>query len=344
MLDTSSAISNSENWRRATLLRLIESTQLRMLSVWSPTFLSAVIEPLLNAAQRAATMDWLCERLSTPRRTALRRALDAGDFEQLWPELQIISCWMDGPSRDYAQKLADLFPRCRLVPKGLFATEGVVSIPWGITNQCPLAIDSHVLEFLDASGEVHAAHELLDGHQYQPLLTTSGGLYRYCLGDVIEVDGFINQTPCVRFCGRSDARCDLTGEKLDESLVADALAVLPRDICEAVLVPMPDEVPLRYLLLLGSSRLCEAGHMAQSQLAADVEAQLIKIFHYGQARQTGQLARLAVCTVSSTADVIQRSWEALGRRAGDSKPTRLITSLPQARALLKNLASGVVAP
>jgi hypothetical protein len=55
------------------------------------------------------------------------------------------------------------------------------------------------------------------------VLTTGGGLYRYRLGDVVEVVGFHRRCPMLRFLGRSGAVSDLVGEKLDESFVAAAL-------------------------------------------------------------------------------------------------------------------------
>jgi hypothetical protein len=335
VLDTSAAVSEPTTWRLATLVKLIAATDLRMLSVWSPTFLTALFEPLLDERQRDRTLEALRGTLSAARREVLARALAAGNFTALWPALQVVSCWADGPSRQYAEQLGALFPQARLVSKGLFATEGVVSLPWGVSGRCPLAIESHVLEFVDAEGEVRAAHELSEGGHYRPLLTTSGGLYRYGLGDIVEVDGLLGRTPCIRYRGRSDSRCDLTGEKLDEALVAAALAGLPPEVSAAFVVPMPDAVPRGYLLLLESSSVVRAG-----QIAVDVEAQLSNVFHYRQARHTGQLAPLAVTIVANAASLLQRTWESLGRRAGDSKPASLIASLPHARALLRAIDCG----
>jgi hypothetical protein len=211
-----------------------------------------------------------------------------------------------------------------------------VSIPWGISGLSPLAIDSHVLEFSDSSARILPAHELVEGQRYEPLLTTSGGLYRYRLGDVVEVSGFLGATPCVRYCGRSDARCDLVGEKLDATLVADACAVIAHAARICVLVPMPDAGPPGYLLIVESSAPRDA-----AALAAAVEARLMQVFHYGAARRASQLAPLAVAVVPSSAELLTRAWEALGRRAGDFKPAALIASLPYARAVLRALDGSV---
>jgi hypothetical protein len=327
VLDTSAALRRLATWRAATLRMLIEARSLRMFSVWSPTFLTALLEPLLSEGGRDATLSWLRGALSSPRFGELERALGNGHFATLWPDLRVVSCWTDGPSRPYARRLETLFPQARMLPKGLFATEGVVSLPWGMSGRCPLAIESHVLEFVDDAGEVRLADELENGGRYRPLLTTSGGLYRYSLGDIVEVDGFEKKTPCVRFLGRADNRSDLTGEKLDETLAARACQAAAARGATTMLLPMPDANPPAYLLLLQAPA-------DEERCAADVERALLKVFHYRQARTTGQLAPLRAAAVDNLAGVLQRAWETLGRRAGDAKPATLIASLPLARAML----------
>jgi len=322
-----------ENWRIATLAEMIEADDLTMISVWSPTFLTALLQPLTGADDSAAIRERLWSRISPDRRNETQKAIDTGDFSALWPALEIVSCWMDGPSAAYAAALQSLFPRARLSQKGLLATEGVVSIPWGLSGRCPLAIESHVLEFVDDEERVHLADALVAGGRYRPLLTTGGGLYRYCLGDIVEVVGFEDRTPCVRFAGRSDARSDLVGEKLDEVLVSVACRVLPGGMAGAFLVPQPDADPPCYQLLAEPSAVADA-----DETAAAVEQELMKIFHYAQARKQGQLGPLAVRTIRNSGYVLQRAWEAIGQRAGDVKPSMLISSLAYARAIMAAVA------
>jgi hypothetical protein len=332
VVDTRDAVRDSADWRRTTLLALAGAANLRLLSVWSPTFATALLEPLFAAATGEALCDWLADRLPPSRRHALGRALAAGDCTPLWPELAVVSCWTDGPSEGYAARLAALLPRAVIQPKGLFATEGVVSVPWDLAGRRPLAIESHVLEFRDAAGRVHAAHELARGVRYEPVLTTSGGLYRYVLGDLVEVEGYLAATPCIRYVGRADARADLVGEKLDSALAAEALTALGPDIESASLVPMADASPPHYVLVVTGAPSCDG-----AALALSVEARLMRIFHYAQARRLGQLAPLAAVVVPLGSAVLARAWEALGRRAGDFKPAALVAAPAFARAVLAQL-------
>src|SRR6185369_1456475 len=95
--------------------------------------------------------------------------------------------------------------------KGLLATEAFVSIPW--EAQHPVAVMSHFFEFASANGEILLAHELRHGETYSVIVTTAGGLWRYRLGDLVEVDGLAAATPSLRFLGRGTSVTDLCGEK-----------------------------------------------------------------------------------------------------------------------------------
>ncbi|CAL9230146.1 unnamed protein product [Arabidopsis halleri] len=53
--------------------------------------------------------------------------------------------------------------------------------------------------------ENHVVVDLVDvkiGHDYEPVVTTFSGLYRYRVGDVLRVTGFYNNSPHFRFVGR----------------------------------------------------------------------------------------------------------------------------------------------
>src|SRR5690606_19317477 len=67
------------------------------------------------------------------------------------------------------------------------------------------------------------------GRAYRLLLTTSAGLWRYDLGDVVRCTGHYRGTPKIHFERRASASLNLAGEKLDEAHVARAVsAVLDR--------------------------------------------------------------------------------------------------------------------
>src|SRR5262249_16560664 len=114
--------------------------------------------------------------------------------------------------------------------------EGRMTIP--LANATPagvLDITSHFFEFIP-EGEIDShrptvlgAHELQEGATYYILPTTSYGLYRYQIHDVVRVAGFYNQTPVLEFLSKGSLFANVTGEKLSEYHVTQAMpAVLQR--------------------------------------------------------------------------------------------------------------------
>ena len=326
---------SAADWRRRTLLALLSNPDLSFISVWSPTFLISLLQPLFDTetADSRQAFSWLERAVPAPRRLALQRARDQGDCTGLWPRLAAISCWMDGPSQSYALQLMTRFPQVRCLPKGLLATEGVVSVPFGDGAGCPLAIGGHYLEFLTEDGSLRTAQTLRMGETAQVLLTTGGGLYRYALGDRVKAVGLTAGTARVEFVGRAAGNCDLVGEKLDESVVASVLSRHVDAGDSACLVPDSRTLPARYWLLIAT-----AARLDSPALARAIDAALQQSYHYAHARRMGQLDAVAVRVVSGGADklaqYLQRAAESAGIRAGDVKPRALVSQLKTAQALL----------
>lgn len=322
-------------WRRQTLLALLADADLSFISVWSPTFLTSLLQPLFDGEtpEHAQTFAWLEEALPASRTSALRRARSQGVCTELWPRLAAVSCWMDGPSRHYFKALAARFPQAQWLPKGLFATEGVVSVPYGAGAGCPLAIGSHYLEFLCEDGALRNAHALRMGETAQVLLTTGGGLYRYALGDRVRVVGVQGRTPRVEFIGRAEVTSDLVGEKLDEQIVQGIFDRCLTTEAAACLIPNASATPPYYLALVATGEDIDS-----PALALAIESALSGAFHYAQARSLGQLAPLRVRWLKGDADllaqVLQQAAELSGIRAGDVKPRPLINRLATADAIL----------
>ena len=62
------------------------------------------------------------------------------------------------------------------------------------------------------------------GREYYIFITTTGGLYRYDINDVIEVVDTYQQTPVVVFRRKGRGMTNLTGEKLSVNQVIEAIA------------------------------------------------------------------------------------------------------------------------
>lgn len=316
-------IEKLDRWRWETCRNLVAAGDLGLISVWSPTFLTLLME----AIERE--FDDLLETLPAGRATEIRRARDrnggALTAEVIWPQLALVSCWADGPSKAFLPHIKRWFPRTRLQPKGLLATEGVVSFPLLGVEGSVLSVAGHFLEFIDVDkpcAEPLLAHELRVGGSYSPVLTTSGGLYRYHLQDVIRCVGRWRETPCVRFDGRLDCVSDLTGEKLDARVVGAALeAAVARVQGPWAFVMLAPEMgnPPCYQLYVESPD----GDAPIDALAAEVEAALRAGAHYEYCRKLGQLGPVRAVRVQAGARALEWRRADEGGKLGDLKPSPL---------------------
>ena len=218
-----------------------------------------------------------------------------------------------------------MFAQAPFQPKGLLATEGVVSIPWLDDDQPPVpALRSHFLEFENrAGGPVRLIHELEEGIEYGVILSTASGLWRLRLGDVVRACGRCGRTPRLELLGRADGVCDMRGEKLNPIMVRGVLeASQNRDapFQFAMVAPDRDAAPPRYVLFLGDG----GGEGEAAAMGARVEAVLRSNPHYAHCRALGQLGKLKVVLVRGRArEAYLRRCLALGQVAGTVKSTAL---------------------
>ena len=335
--------------RYATLLFLLAADDLSLISVWNPTFLMSLLAALPPWADRLAA-DLRLGRFSPPapvaphvaaslarwlrphpRRADKVKSLlrDAGDDvpgEALWPRLALISCWTDAAASHFVPALARLFPQVEIQPKGLLATEGFVSLPLVGQEGAALAVRSHFFEFAETTDRSRCAlaHELELGGRYRVILTTGGGLYRYDLGDEVEVVGFVGQCPTLRFRGKLTRTSDLVGEKLSEAHVQASLDDVTRQLSLRptflLLAPLLDSPPHYRLYVQGVSV------DALPLLTSRFHERLQENPYYRHAIAFEQLAPLDAVLLKPSAaawSLYERQCLARGQRAGNIKPAVL---------------------
>lgn len=242
-------------------------------------------------------------KLGGPRRALaqrLDRAAGLKSGEQAaaaWPSLRLVYCWTTATAGLYVPELQQRLGPGIAVRDAIYsACEGWCSIPMG--EERPggaLALLSHYFEFLEEeSGRARFAWELEDGRRYAIVLTTSAGLYRYALGDIVEVCGHHEKAPRIRFVRKTSAAVNLAGEKLDESHVNQAVAAaLRRQSVRATfftLAPLLGGERPAYTLYLEPEKA-----LSPEPLRAAVDEALGEAsFDYGRLRKAGQLGPLVL--------------------------------------------------
>ncbi|MEA3412183.1 MAG: GH3 auxin-responsive promoter family protein [Pseudomonadota bacterium] len=323
-------IPDVDTWRYVTLRFLLDAEDLTMISVWSPTFLTALLEGGLahsedlvrDVAQGTlAPPGFRVKSSGSPFRPRPERARiieqslsgPVPDTAGLWPGLALISAWTSGSAARFIPGLRHTFPDVAIQGKGLLATEGVVTIPL-TGHPCPvLAVNSGFYEFLDENGRSRLAHEVEAGATYRVLLTTPGGLYRYDIGDRVRVQGWIRQTPMLEFVGRGERTSDLCGEKLTEEQVVSALSTRQGF---SMLAPSINGSP-HYRLYVDRDRYDQD---QAGMLAEHVDQLLENNPQYRYARRMRQLGPIEPRLCNSPMDVYARWAMQRGQRLGDIKP------------------------
>ena len=157
-----------------------------------------------------------------------------------WPNLALIGCWKGGSVGHYIKKFNSFLnpDGNRPVPVrdwGYLSSEARGSVP--LTDDgCSgvLAITANFYEFVDVNDIANnpddykqwnfkTVDQLEIGKEYYIFLTTTGGLYRYDINDIIEVTGYYNQTPEIKFLRKGRGMTNLTGEKLSVNQVIDSI-------------------------------------------------------------------------------------------------------------------------
>lgn len=138
-----------------------------------------------------------------------------------WQYLKLIGCWIGGSVGIKAQKLTDYFGDLPIRDLGYLASEAQMTLPClDNTSSGILAINTNYYEFIPEEDldtvnfPVLSAHQLELGKRYSILLTTTAGLYRYHINDIVEVTGFYHQTPLVAFIRKGKDMTNITGEKM----------------------------------------------------------------------------------------------------------------------------------
>ena len=324
-------------FRYVTLLFLLRCSELRIVSVWHPSFLSLLLEGLnehwddlvqdidrgtLNPPvpiPREVARILQAGLRPQPRRARALGMLGPRDLTRIWPRLGLISCWGDGHAALSMEGIRQRFPGVEIQPKGLVATEAFVTLPFA--GRTPVAVRSHFFEFLSGR-RTYLVHELEPGGVYSVVVTTGGGLYRYRLEDRVEVTGFLGRSPCLRFLGKEDHFSDLCGEKLCEVFVATALAEVFRELCFAPRFAMlaPDLAAGRpgYTLYL------EDPSDPPALLGQRLQKRLEENPQYRYSAALGQLTPVRIFGIAGDAHMVYlKRCDEMGHRLGNVKPLSL---------------------
>ncbi|GHV60720.1 hypothetical protein AGMMS49587_03020 [Spirochaetia bacterium] len=154
-----------------------------------------------------------------------------------WPNMQVVNVWFCGNTGLFLGKVRDSFPdNCVFHEMGYFASECKAGIVLR-SNSPDTVLFGHKVyfEFIHESElesenpHIYQMYEVKKGQRYCIVVTTSAGLYRYNMNDLIEITGFVNQFPTIKMIQKVNGTVSITGEKLHERQFIEAVHAAERD-------------------------------------------------------------------------------------------------------------------
>lgn len=216
----------------------------------------------------------------------------------VWPALKMVISWRSPMLQPYLRLLE---PHLQGVTGRDYistASEGIISIP--VRDGGSGGVIANGVHFYELIPEdqvdsprpdVLLPHQAELGKNYVVVLTTNAGLYRYNIGDVVRVNGFVERTPQIEFLYRAGNTCSLTGEKLTEdqvtAAVASVAAELGLDVESFTAQPAATGFP-RYLFLLELRSPASDAVLSQFPRAID-HALDTRNIEYGSKRESERL-------------------------------------------------------
>ena len=164
------------------------------------------------------------------RRMADGIARDGALLPRHFWNVTFLANWTGGTLELYLPRLRELFDNIPIRDIGLVASEGRFSIPLTDETAAGVAeITGNFMEFIpaDQHGQANPDTLLADdvevGGEYFLVVTNAAGLWRYNLDDRVRVVDKLGHSPVIEFLCRGRNTANITGEKLTEHQVVEAM-------------------------------------------------------------------------------------------------------------------------
>lgn len=153
--------------------------------------------------------------------------------QAVWPNLSCIITARGGTSDFYFERFPEYFGDLPIFGGTYASAESTYGAHRDFnTDGTVLALNSGFFEFIPPDQweadqpKTLLPHELQPGERYRILVTNYSGFYRYDIGDVVEVEGFYNQTPLIMFRYRRGGILSATTEKTTEHHATQVMRLL----------------------------------------------------------------------------------------------------------------------
>ena len=248
----------------------------------------------------------------------------------VWPKLSTVATWTGGSCGIAITQLKRRLPaEVEFVEIGYASSEfmGSTNID-ARRNTCLPLLNHHVYEFVRrADWEANkprflGLHELQVGEDYYVFVTTSSGLYRYNINDIVRAERGVGDCPAIVFIQKGKGVTNITGEKLTEHQLIEAVSqcIAEQGVDAGGYLALADEKNSLYRFYLEQEQ-----PSISSALEAALDEKLRKLnSEYDDKRASGRLQSLKLYRFRKNACETIRDWSvAEGVRESQYKPTVL---------------------
>ena len=303
------------NRNKVSLLKDLKNRSITPFKIEKEEIVTAILKKLKPDKKRIEELEQL---FSTDKQLT---------FKDLWPFLNLITAWTGGSCGVALKAVLKLMPEnLQVVDPGYLSSEVRGSLTFDVNNQSGmLTFQDNFFEFVERSNwenDVHdfkLMHELELNKEYNIFITTYAGLYRYNMNDIITVSGFINQAPLIKFVQKGKGVCNITGEKLYESQILNALDELSLHVSFVQVLANVDEY--RYECFLESTE-----HISDDTvLSKKLDEILCKNNNeYKEKRGSNRLKQIGIKLLRpGTFEIIKRRAVEQGQKDGQYKTVLL---------------------
>jgi len=257
---------------------------------------------------------------------ALRAVAQRGEptVGELWPALAGVVTWTGGSCALAADAVRQALPAgARVIEAGYVASEFRGTVVVDVDRSLALPVLRDVFfEFVPTDAwdagtrDTLLLHELEEGGDYQLIVTTRGGLFRYFINDIVRAGPRIGRTPTLSFVRKGRGVTSITGEKLTEAQVNAALQQVAGRFSLAIgfHLFLADENQAVYRALVEAE-----GGVDVRELGGMLDHELKRLnIEYASKRGSGRLKPLEAVVLRPGAGAAYRRWS-VGRGQRDAQ-------------------------
>lgn len=263
----------------------------------------------------------------------------------IWPHLGWIHTAIGPTFKSYELQLRYLYGNKPAWGVPYIASEGVIGVPLYPNSYSHIpALAATFLEFVpqeyisDQQPPTLLLTELEVGGRYEIIVTSWSGMYRYRVGDVIEVDGKFNGVPTFQVMSRTQSLLSVYWERTTEAQVVASVKGCEEEIgisiADFVVHLDHSTIPARYVLIMEPHSTQERLNTSLIEATFDIQLGHVNPI-YSKLRDAGEINPPLVTIVpQGSFEHFHRFREGEGTSAEQLKVLHAITDLSHVDALL----------